>query len=121
MILNPIVPSDTRTINHPETLLMLNRGAVIYIMTNYLRTAFYVGVTSDLYHTILEHKTDRYPKSLTARYKLHFCVYHKMHLSIEEAMIREKEIKKWRKEKKIKLINTLNPGWNDLWEEVKKG
>lgn len=120
MISEPIVQSDNKIINRSEKLSILQRGVITYIMTNDSRTVFYVGVTTDLYIAVLEHKVDKLPKSLTARYKLHICVYYQLHASIDDAMIREKEIKRWRKEKKFKLINTSNPGWIDLWEEAKK-
>lgn len=88
-------------------------------MTNLARTTFYIGVTSDLYARIQEHKTAQNPSSFTAKYKLHFCIYYEMHTSIEEAIAREKEVKKWGRSKKIKLINALNPKWNDLWGQIK--
>ena len=88
------------------------------MMTNYQRTTLYIGVTSDLQVRILEHKTEKHPHSFTAKYKLFLCVYYEMQPSIEEAIAREKEIKKWRREKKDRLINSLNPQWKDVWEEV---
>jgi putative endonuclease len=69
----------------------MDRGGCIYIMTNLARTTFYIGVTSDLYARIQEHKTAQNPSSFTAKYKLHFCIYYEMHTSIEEAIAREKE------------------------------
>ena len=89
-------------------------------MSNLARTTFYIGVTSDLYARIQEHKTKKYPNSFTAKYKLHFCIYYEMQPSIEEAIAREKEVKKWSRSKKIKLITALNPKWNDLWEEIQQ-
>lgn len=98
----------------------MQRGGFIYIMTNKNKTTLYVGVTSDLRSRIYEHKTHLYPNAFTARYNLDFCVYYETFIGIEEAIAREKEIKKWRREKKEELINTLNPEWNDLWEEIKE-
>jgi len=96
----------------------MDRGGCIYIMTNLARTTFYIGVTSDLQARIQEHKTTKYLKSFTAKYKLHFCIYYEVQSSIEEAIAREKQVKKWGRNKKIKLINSLNPKWHDLWEEI---
>ena len=97
----------------------MERDGAVYIMTNYQRSAVYIGVTSDLQVRITEHKTEVHPTSFTAKYKLHLCVYYEMQPSIEEAIAREKEIKKWRREKKNILINSLNPSWSDLWEEIR--
>ncbi len=96
----------------------MDQGACIYIMSNYNRTTLYIGVTSDLYRRVLEHRTKENPKSFTARYQLKYCIYYEMHPSIIEAIAREKEVKKWRREKKEILINGLNPKWKDLWEEI---
>jgi len=97
----------------------MERGGCIYIMTNKNRTTFYVGVTSDLFSRIIEHQTHKYPNSFTAKYNLEFCVYFEMQPTIEDAIGREKQVKKYRREKKIALIESINPNWNDLWEEIK--
>jgi len=89
-------------------------------MTNYNKTTYYVGVTSDLYSRIIEHKTGKYPNSFTSRYRLKYCVYYESLFSIEEAIEREKQVKKYRREKKEALINSINPNWNDLWEIIKE-
>ncbi len=94
------------------------RGGCIYILTNKFKTTLYIGVTSDLRSRIYEHKTHYYPKSFTAKYKLEYCIYYEIFSNIEEAIDREKELKKWRREKKEILINKLNPNWNDLWNEI---
>jgi len=98
----------------------MERGGCIYIMTNYNKTVLYIGVTSDLYNRILEHKQGKYPNSFTAKYQLKYCVYYESLPRIEEAIAREKEIKKWRREKKELLINSSNPKWDDLWELMKE-
>ena len=95
------------------------RGGSIYIMTNKLKTTLYIGVTSDLYSRIREHKQHIHKNSFTDKYNLEYCVYYENYPFIQEAINREKEIKKWRREKKVILINSLNPGWMDLWEEIK--
>ena len=97
----------------------MTRGGSVYIMTNKLKTTLYVGVTSDLYGRIQEHKQHHYKKSFSDRYNLEFCIYYENYPFIMEAINREKEIKKWRREKKEKLVSSLNPQWNDLWEEIK--
>lgn len=96
----------------------MERGGAVYIMTNKYRKTLYVGVTSNLLGRVLEHKEHIYRNSFTHRYNLDYLVYYENFYSIEEAIAREKEIKKWRKEKKEKLINEMNPEWNDLWDEI---
>ncbi|MEJ6980418.1 GIY-YIG nuclease family protein [Pedobacter sp. P351] len=93
-------------------------GGCIYIMTNKHRTTLYIGVTSHLLNRILEHKEHKYPSSFSAKYNLEYCIYYEFFSRIEEAIGREKEIKKWRREKKVALIKTLNPEWVDLWEQL---
>jgi putative endonuclease len=96
----------------------MKRGGSVYIMTNKLKTTLYVGVTSDLQIRIRQHKDHYYPNSFTAKYNLEYCVYYENFYSIEEAILREKQIKKWRREKKEALINSINPKWEDLWKDI---
>ena len=98
---------------------VMEKGGAVYIMTNINKTTLYVGVTSDLISRIWEHRNHKYPNSFTAKYNLELCVFYESHFSIEEAIEREKQIKKWRREKKEDLINTINSDWNDLWEDIK--
>ena len=88
-------------------------------MTNKNRTTLYIGVTSNLIARVQQHKQHVFKNSFTDRYNLEYLVYYENLPSIEEAIAREKEIKKWRREKKEKLIQTQNPQWRDLWEEIK--
>ena len=83
-------------------------------MTNRSRT-LYVGVTNDLERRVHEHKSDTI-EGFTKRYKMHRLVYFDETSDIEGAITREKELKKWRRSKKIDLIETTNPGWKDLSE-----
>ena len=96
------------------------RGGSIYFMTNKNKTTLYLGVTSNLIRRIQEHKNHFYPYSFTAKYNLEYLIYYEFFSSIDEAIIMEKQIKKWRREKKEALINKDNPNWDDLWgKEVK--
>ncbi|NGF57687.1 GIY-YIG nuclease family protein [Parapedobacter sp. SGR-10] len=97
----------------------MERGGAVYILTNVTRTTLYIGVTSDLLWRLGEHREKKYPKSFTAKYNLSICVYYELFSSIEEAIDREKEIKKWRREKKERLINAMNPNWRNLWEDIR--
>lgn len=87
-------------------------------MTNYQRSTLYIGVTSDLRNRVYEHQTKIYPNSFTAKYNLGLCVYYEMHPTIEEAIAREKQLKKWSRVKKENLINKLNKEWKDLSLEI---
>ncbi|MFF5380728.1 GIY-YIG nuclease family protein [Pedobacter suwonensis] len=101
----------------------MERGGCIYIMTNYQRTTLYIGVTSDLRSRIYEHQNKIYPKSFTSKYNLTLCVYYEVYTSIEEAIDREKQLKKWSRPKKDTLIDNFNKSWDDLtniineWED----
>ena len=96
----------------------MQRGDSVYIMTNKLRTVLYTGVTSNLLARVQEHREHFYPKSFTSKYKCELLVYFECLGCIEEAISREKEIKKWRRDKKDELINAINPSWKDLWVEI---
>ena len=98
----------------------MQRGGCVYIMTNKHHSVLYTGVTSDLLFRVMEHKEHRYPNSFTARYKVVKLVYYNGFFSIEEAIAEEKRIKGGSRLQKINLINSMNPNWNDLWEEVSK-
>ncbi len=98
----------------------MEKGGVIYILANKNNTTLYVGVTSDLVSRIYDHKNHRYQRSFTARYNVTKLVYYEAYHSIEEAISREKQLKAGSRMKKEALINSLNPGWNDLYDEVLK-
>ena len=96
----------------------MDRGGCDYILTNSGNKVLYTGVTSRLYTRILEHKNKFYPKSFTSRYNLNKLVYFEFFLSIEEAINREKQIKKGSRKKKIDLIRIKKPKWIDLFDEL---
>ena len=98
----------------------MKKGGCIYIITNQHHTTLYTGVTSDLPGRIRQHKEKKYPKSFSARYNVNKLVYYEVFHSIMEAILREKQIKAGSRAAKEKLINQLNPQWNDLFEEVNK-
>lgn len=86
----------------------------VYILTNKTDSILYVGVTNDLIERYKEHKVKKYPKSFSAKYNCDKLVYFEEHKSPSEAMLREKQIKKWKRDWKINLIVDMNPGWFDL-------
>jgi putative endonuclease len=87
-------------------------------MTNKYHTAYYTGVTSTLYSRITDHREKLYANSFTKRYNIYKLVYFENFHSIEEAIAREKLVKKYRREKKIALIVGINPDWKDLYFEI---
>jgi len=84
----------------------------VYIMTNRSGT-LYIGVTNDLLRRVHEHKAKRVD-GFTKEYKLTTLVYFETGEDIREAITREKQLKGWRRSKKLALINASNPKWNDL-------
>ena len=98
----------------------MTKGGSVYIMTNKLKTTLYIGVTSDLQARIRQHKNHFFKGSFTDEYNLEYCIYYENFFSIQEAILREKQIKKWSRIKKENLINSINPNWIDLWIEIEK-
>ena len=85
-----------------------------YILTNRNNSVLYAGVTSNLRDRMVKHKTKRYPDSFTARYNVDRLVYYEVYDSIGEAIAREKQVKAGSRKKKVKLIEGVNPGWEEL-------
>lgn len=92
----------------------------VYILTNKAKTVLYTGVTNNLKIRLQQHKDALNPNSFTAKYNVHFLLYFEKFTSIQMAIAKEKEIKGWKKDKKIILIKTINPELNflnNLFEE----
>ncbi len=89
----------------------------VYIMTNKNNTTLYTGVTSDLLRRVHEHKIGVGSK-FTSRYNIDKLVYYETTNNVEAAVEREKQIKAGSRKKKIDLINSINPEWRDLSEEL---
>jgi putative endonuclease len=90
----------------------------IYILTNYTNTTLYIGVTSNLPQRIIEHKEKKYQNSFSARYNLNKLVYYEQFQMIGDAIAREKQLKGGSRAKKVDLINSLNPKWEDLFSSI---
>jgi putative endonuclease len=88
-----------------------------YIMTSRKNKVLYTGATSDLHTRLFEHKSKLNP-GFTARYQIDKLVYYECFLRCEQAFAREEQIKSWSRQKKIALIESINPEWNDLSPEV---
>ena len=100
--------------NPPETM---DKQSYTYIMTNPNHTTLYTGVTSDLGKRIFEHK-EKMVDGFTSRYNINKLVYVEVFDSIENAIMREKQIKAGSRNKKIQLIESTNPEWKDLYDEL---
>ena len=88
-----------------------------YIMTNKKNGTLYVGVTSNLRNRVYEHKNNL-KEGFTSKYSLHKLVYYEIGESISGAIDREKQIKSGTRKRKIELIESINPDWNDLYENI---
>jgi putative endonuclease len=89
----------------------------VYIMSNFTRTTFYIGVTSDLERRVAEHREGKI-EGFTKRYHLKYLVYFEEVGSIGFAITREKQLKNWHHDWKINLIRTTNPEMRDLEDEL---
>ena len=88
----------------------------LYIMTNQNNTVLYTGVTNDLQRRIYEHKS-KLIEGFTKKYNITKLVYYEIYEDAYTAISREKQIKGGSRQKKIDLVNSLNSGWKDLYEE----
>lgn len=89
----------------------------VYILASKRNGTLYIGVTNDLKRRIYEHKHDLV-KGFTKEYGVHDLVYYEQHKNTEQAILREKQMKKWKRYWKIKLINRMNPTWEDLYSKI---
>jgi len=90
------------------------RISYVYIMSNRTQT-LYIGVTNDIARRVNEHKSKLNP-GFTARYNIIKLVYVESFSDIRDAIAREKQLKGWSRNKKVSLIESVNPGWKDLAE-----
>ena len=89
----------------------------VYILTNWNNKVMYVGITNDLERRIYEHK-EKLVKGFTNKYNVNKLGYYEQTPDISAELNREKEIKKWRREKKNRLVVNANPLWRDLSEDI---
>jgi putative endonuclease len=93
------------------------RRPCVYILANKPNGTLYVGVTNDIVRRTWEHKIDAV-EGFTQRYQIHRLVYAEFHETMPDAILREKQIKKWQRAWKIRLIVEVNPAWRDLYDEM---
>ncbi len=92
----------------------MTKQPAVYIMASRRNGTLYTGVTSDLIKRVWEHRGD-FIDGFTKRYSVHTLVWFELHSEMYQAIVREKQIKKWNRAWKIKLIEQINPDWSDLW------
>ena len=91
--------------------------AFVYIMASARNGTLYIGVTTDLARRVSEHRQGFVP-GFTQKYKVNRLVYYEEHADIREAIAAEKRFKKWKRLRKIRLIEKINPDWRDLFSRV---
>lgn len=93
------------------------KSGFVYIMSNHKRTVVYIGVTADIKARVAKHKEGK-GSAFTSKYKYFYLVYYEQHFFIGDAIKRETQMKRWKRTWKDELIETVNPKWKDLWEEL---
>jgi putative endonuclease len=89
----------------------------VYILASQRNGTLYTGVTSDLVQRVWQHKNDSVD-GFTKKYGVRTLVYYELHDDMENAIIREKRLKKWNRAWKLRLIEEKNPEWNDLYASI---
>jgi putative endonuclease len=95
---------------------MKEKQYFVYIMTNQENTVLYTGVTNDLLRRVTEHRSGKGGR-FSKKYKIYSLVYFEAGDDISIAISREKQIKAGSRQKKVDLINTINPNWEDMFEK----
>ncbi|MBN2585239.1 GIY-YIG nuclease family protein [Patescibacteria group bacterium] len=92
-------------------------SSYVYILASAKNGTLYTGVTADLIKRMYEHK-NKFVPGFAQKYSVGKLVYYETFNNIKNAIVREKHIKKWNREWKIKLIEQNNPQWKDLYQEI---
>ena len=92
----------------------------VYILASQRNGTLYIGVTSDLVKRVWEHKSDLVA-GFTKRYRVHSLVFYELFETMGEAILREKQLKRWHRLWKLQLIESKNPEWRDLWDDFDAG
>ena len=96
---------------------MRDKHFYVYILASGIGGALYIGVTNDLVRRVWEHR-EKTVEGFTRTHDIHRLVYFEQFDDIENAIVREKRMKKWERAWKIKLIEDKNPNWDDLFESL---
>jgi putative endonuclease len=95
----------------------ITKFPAVYIMASKKHGTLYTGVTSALYNRVCNHKNKTF-KGFTAKYDVNMLVWYEHHVSMHDAIRREKQIKAWKRAWKIKTIEIMNPAWKDLHDHI---
>ena len=95
----------------------MHKQPVVYILASKRNGTLYIGVTSDLVKRAWEHRNG-VTDGFTKKHNVHTLVYYEVHEDMTSAILREKQMKKWRRAWKLELIEKLNPIWKDLWPDI---
>ena len=95
----------------------MDRQPAVYILASKYKGTLYIGVTNNLARRIWEHRNNVVP-GFTQKYRIHRLVYYELFGEMYDAISREKQLKAGSRKKKIALIESLNPEWNDLYVEI---
>ncbi len=95
----------------------MRKQPAVYILASKRNGTLYIGVTSDLVKRVWEHKNSSV-EGFTKRYGVNQLVWYEMHESMESAIVHEKRLKEWKRKWKLELIESLNPGWEDLYTRI---
>ncbi|KTD14049.1 endo/excinuclease [Legionella gratiana] len=95
----------------------MEKYSYVYIVTNQKDGTLYIGVTTNLVKRIWEHK-NKFVDGFTKKYNCRYLVYYEQHFDVLEAIKREKRLKKYLRAWKIELIESVNPTWRDLYQDI---
>ena len=95
----------------------MEKQPATYILASDRNGTLYIGVTSHLIGRIWQHR-EHAVEGFTSKYDVTRLVWYEMHGTMEEAILREKRIKKWNRDWKVRLVEERNPYWNDLWDQI---
>ena len=96
---------------------MQEKQPAVYILASQRNGTLYIGVTSDLIKRLWEHRNN-VVDGFSQKYNVHRVVYFEQHVTMENAISRERQLKKWNRAWKLRLIEEHNPEWKDLWPEI---
>jgi putative endonuclease len=95
----------------------MQKQGFVYILASKPHGVLYIGVTSDLVKRVWEHKQN-IVEGFTEKYNVKMLVYYETSESIESVIVREKQLKKWNRQWKVRLIESANPEWKDLYPSI---
>jgi putative endonuclease len=96
---------------------MSEKRPCVYILASHRNGTLYIGVTTDLARRVFEHRAHAVP-GFTQRYSVDRLVYVEFHDAVADAILREKRLKRWKRDRKIALIERDNPQWRDLYDDL---